>query len=79
MSMTLPLADDKPISRPLPPYHVEVKFGSAINNDAQGKALLMMERYMRETLGVKAEIYKETMPDDLKRRRDMTVEQRKTL
>jgi hypothetical protein len=79
MSMTLPLADDKPITRPLPPYHVEVKFGSAIGNDAQGRALLMLEKYMRLTLGEPAEIYKETMPDDLKRRRDMTPEQRENL
>jgi hypothetical protein len=75
----LPIADDKPATRPLPPYHVEVKFGSAIGNDAQGRALLMLEKYMRITLGVPAEIYKAMMEDDLKRRRDMTVEERKTL
>lgn len=65
--------------RVLPPYHIEVKFGPAISNDTQGKALLAMERYVRETLGVPVECYKETMPDDLKRRRDMTPEQRENL
>ena len=70
-----------PLSAPprLHPNHVEVKFGAAIPADAQGKALLAMERYLRETLGVRAECYKQAMPDDLKRRRDMTPEQRDNL
>ena len=73
--MTLPLADEKVLS----PYHIEVHFGRAIANDIQGRALLHLERYLRETLGVKAEVYKATMQDDLKRRRDMTEEQRANL
>ena len=69
-----------PLSAPaLPPHHVRVDFGSAIPGDAQGRALLHLERYFRETLAIPAECYKATMPDDLKRRRDMTDEERKSL
>ncbi len=68
-----------PESPPLPAYHVVVKFGKAIGNDEQGRALLHLERYLRETVGVPAEVYKETMTDDLKRRRDMSPEQRSQL
>lgn len=68
-----------PEAPPLPAFHVEVHFGRAIPGDVQGKALLALERYLRETLGVPAEVYKATMPDDLKRRRDMTDEDRKRL
>lgn len=63
----------------LPPHHIEVKFGRGIPSDAQGRALLRLERYLREELGVPAEVYKEVMVDDLKRRRDMTPEQRASL
>jgi hypothetical protein len=64
---------------PLPAFHVEVHFGAGIPADAQGRGLLALERYFRETLGVPAECYKATMRDDLKRRRDMTDEDRKRL
>lgn len=74
------LATLEPSARPaLPPLHVEVRFGTGVPADAQGKALLALERHLRETLGVPAECFKETMPDDLKRRRDMTEEDRKKL
>lgn len=73
--MTLPMSDPQAI----PPHHVIVNFGKAISGDVQGKALLALERYLRETLGVKAEVYKQTAPDDLARRRDMTEEQRANL
>lgn len=63
----------------IPHNHVIVDFGKGVSNDVQGKALLHLERYIRETLGVKAEVYKRTMPDDLARRRDMTEEQRNSL
>lgn len=70
-----------PLSGPasLPAHHVEVAFGAGIPGDAQGRALLAMERYFRETLGIPALCYKATMPDDLKRRRDMTDEERRDL
>ncbi len=56
-----------PEAAPLPVYHVEVRFGAAIPGPDQGRALLALERYLRETLGVPAEVYKEARPDDLKR------------
>ncbi len=68
-----------PEAAPLPAYHVEVKFGPAIPGPDQGRALLALERYLRETLGVPAECYKATMADDLKRRRDMSNEDRRRL
>lgn len=74
----LPLLDS-PAAPPLPAYHVEVKFGSGITGDVQGRALLALERYLRETVGVPAQVFKATMPDDLKRRRDMTGEDRRRL
>lgn len=77
--MTLATLPDAPSAPPLSAFHVEVRFGGAISGDAQGKALLALERYLRETLGVPAEVVKQTMPDDLKRRRDMTEEDRKRL
>jgi len=73
--MTYPL-NEKPL---LPSHHIEVTFGSAIAGDVQGRALLALERYLREELFVRAEVYKGTMLDDSKRRRDMTPEERKRL
>jgi len=64
---------------PLEPFEVRVDFGPAIANDAQGRSLLHLERYLRESLGVPAVVFKKTMVDDLKRRRDMTPEQRANL
>lgn len=72
--MELPLA-----APALPRHHVRVDFGPGIPGGQQGRALLALERYLRETLGVPAEVYKATMPDDLKRRRDMTPEERAAL
>lgn len=63
----------------IPHNHVVVTFGPGISSDVQGRTLLRMERYMREELGVKAEVFKVTMEDDLKRRRDMTEDQRNNL
>lgn len=77
--MTLPMADVDAPAPALPPYHVQVSFGNAISGDAQGRALLALERYLRVTLQVPAECYKAVMADDLKRRRDMTPDDRKRL
>jgi hypothetical protein len=63
----------------LPAHHVRVDFGAGIPGSVQGPALLLLERYLRETCGVPAQVFKQTLPDDLKRRRDMTDEQRATL
>ncbi len=77
--MTLATLPESTIRPPLPPFHIEVRFGPDVNGDAQGRALLTLERYLRETVGIPAEVFKATMPDDLKRRRDMTEEQRANL
>ena len=63
----------------LPPLHVEVKFGSGIEPDLQGQALLMLERFLRVQGGVNAEVFKETMTDDSKLRSNMTPEERAKL
>lgn len=63
----------------IPAHHVIVTFGPGIGSDVQGRALLRLERYLREELKVPAECFKQTMEDDLKRRRDMTAEQRANL
>lgn len=60
------------------PMHVLIRFGSAIPPDLQGVVMLAMERTLRER-GVAAEVLKETMADDSKLRRLMTVEQRAKL
>ena len=74
--MLVPLSGGPP---PLPAHHVEVAFGAGIPGDAQGRAMLALERYLRETLNIPAQCYKRTMSDDLKRRRDMTPEERANL
>ena len=60
-------------------FHVVVKFGDGISSDAQGRALLAMEKFLRIELGVPAEVYKETMQDDSKLRLAMTDDRRKSL
>ena len=77
--MPLPMIEESPPKPSLPPWHIQVQFGDAISGDLQGRALLALERYMRETLNVPVEVYKEVMADDLKRRRDMTESDRKRL
>ena len=77
--MSLPMIDEAPKAPPLPPWHIQVQFGDAITGDLQGRALLALERYMRETLNAPVECYKAVMADDLKRRRDMTQEDRRRL
>ena len=59
-------------------YEVIVEFGVAVDPDLQGRAMLYLEKFLREQ-GVPAEVLKATMPDDLKSRRDMTPEQRAKL
>ena len=76
--MTFPLVSS-PEPNPLPALHVEVRFGSGISGDAQGRALLALEKFLRVECGVPAQCFKQTMADDLKRRRDMTDEDRRRL
>ena len=72
--MELPLATATAIA----PHHVLVDFGEGIPYDAQGIVLLAMERALRE-MGLPAEVFKRTKPDDSKLRRSMTPEQRAKL
>lgn len=67
-----------PTAAELPTHHVIVRFGSGIDIDFQGRALLAFEKWMRER-GVKAEVFKESTPDDSKLRLAMTPEKRMTL
>lgn len=57
---------------------VIVRFGKGVPADLQGRALLAMERLLRES-AVPACVFKETMPDDSKLRSLMTVEERARL
>lgn len=64
----------------LAPMHVEVKFGSGIPSDVQGKALLELERALRRMMpGQWIETFKENKGDDSKLRMMMTAEERAKL
>lgn len=63
----------------LPAWHVEVKFGKAVDADTQGRLMLAWERLARETMKIPVELYKATAADDLKRRRELTDAERKRL
>lgn len=63
----------------LPDFHVLMRFGSGISADAQGRAMLAMEKHLRDITGSPVEVFKETMGDDSKLRRVMTPEQRARL
>lgn len=68
-----------PAAPVLPPNHVELKFAPNIDGDTQGRLMLAWERLAREQMGVPVELYKATREDDLKRRRDMTQDDRRRL
>lgn len=59
-------------------FHVLIDFGSGIPGHLQGVVMLAMEKQLRQ-LGVPAEVFKRTAPDDSKLRSLMTVEQRARL
>lgn len=64
----------------LPDHHVIVRFGRGIPGDAQGRAMLAMEKHLHElTANVSVQVFKETMADDSKLRRMMTPEERAKL
>lgn len=63
----------------LPDFHVLVKFGDGVPADAQGRAMLAMEKHLRDLTAAPIEVFKETMGDDSKLRRAMTPEQRARL
>ena len=72
--MNLPVVEKESIQA----HHVIVKFGRGIPSDNQGAVMLQMEKSLREA-GVPAEVFKETMADDLKSRAKMTAEERAKL
>ena len=63
----------------LPDHHVLVKFGKGISADAQGKAMLGFEKFLRELTGLRVEVFKEMKGDDSMLRNRMTTEQRAKL
>ena len=63
----------------LPEFHVVVRFGCGIPADAQGRAMLALERMLREITMRPIEVFKDIMADDSKLRRAMTPEQRAKL
>lgn len=60
-------------------HHVLVQFGAEIPADAQGVAMLALERHLRELTACPVEVFKDTMGDDSKLRRAMTADQRSRL
>lgn len=69
-----------PVANEIADHHVIVRFGKGISADAQGRAMLAMEKYLYElTGGALVQVFKETKEDDSKLRRSMTQEQRARL
>ena len=58
---------------------VTVAFDEGIAAEAQGPALLAMERYLRTMTGLDCRVFKARMGDDSKLRMAMTQEERATL
>lgn len=56
----------------LPDNHVLVVFGEGIPGAARGRALLVLEKYLRQEWKLDAEVFQETMRDQNKLRRDLT-------
>lgn len=63
----------------IPPLHVIVKFGHDVPIDAQGPALLELEKNLRNLSGVRVEVFKEQRGDDSRLRSLMTPTQRARL
>jgi predicted double-glycine peptidase len=59
-------------------YHVIMRFGAGIPASTQGEVMLDLEKALRKR-GLPAEVYRDTMGDDSKLRRAMTVDQRQKL
>ncbi len=59
-------------------HQIIIEFGKGISPDVQGKAMLALEKMLREQ-GLPVVVLKHTMPDDNKSRRLMTLEQRDKL
>ena len=62
-----------------PDHHVIVKFGKAVPYDVQCALQLKWEKELRESTGVRIEVFTEARGDDSKLRAAMTLEQRAKL
>ncbi len=60
-------------------HHVLIQFGDGIGPDAQGRAMLALERFLRTLTDEDIRVFKSSMDDDSKLRRAMTAEQRAKL
>jgi len=58
--------------------HIKMQFGSAFNSLDKGPFLLQVERMARSMLGVRAEVFMETMRDLNKPRQKVTQEDKDT-
>lgn len=68
-----------PLAPAVPPLHVIVDFGGGVPAEARQLALFEMEYLLRVKCGIPALVFQHEAADDLKRRRDMTDEDRKRL
>lgn len=63
----------------IPKLHVEIKWGEGVPNTVRGRAMLALERHLREMTGLWIEVFNETRPDDSRLRVMMTEEERARL
>ena len=61
------------------PLHVIVKFDDGVPVEAQGPALLVMEKHLRVNTGLDCRVLKDRMADDSKLRVRMTQAERDRL
>lgn len=57
-------------------YEVTVTFPAGFPSEAQGRALLAFEQYLRNLTGLEVHVFKAKMGDDSKLRMAMTAEER---
>ena len=60
-------------------HDVTVRFGDGIPPDAEGPALLALEKHLRQITGLDCRVYKDLKGDDSKLRIMMTPQQRDKL
>jgi len=58
---------------------VVVKFPPEVGAEYQGRSLLLLEKYLRQSSGQDIRVVKDLMGDDSKLRRFMTIKQREAL
>ena len=64
---------------PIAPLHIVVEFGAQVPAEAQGPALLALEKHLRAITKLDCRVFKERMGDDSKLRVMMTPAQREAL